>query len=494
MRCPNCLYNNHEQAEVCENCGESLLGEDRLFKTCPHCGYINDNGPDYCDACDEPLKQTGRRKLIKKKVPKKSRGRKRVYRDSSEGGFPWLFLIILIFIALILLGLFPQMGALAPVEWEEPATAIFLQGTSDHGIAENSDLSAFGALAMDPVGIIQMAAYVDGALVDAQAYSGATHTHYQPALRALPAGRHEVFIRASNAEGQTSVSQIITIEVDGSGGGALSVGPHLDLPAAPLDVRANLIDEGRRISVSWDPTDAPISSVRVYIRPPKSAGLVHLADLAGETTQYDFIPDQSGQWETYVAFVSDIGLEGELGFADQLVGELALDVLAEDNQPLPAPSHVQLATTPAQCQGVAAQLGPVRDGLHATCMGQLGNIDMASFLTWRWPLNWQTGRLLSDIDLNGFEVKLVVRDQNGQVLGEWIRAIPFSEARGTLRSMPDLDCGLQGSWYIRALGEGVVYAERPSYRAPAQQPRGIDRRPRLPGPSALRDALMGGTD
>jgi hypothetical protein len=186
--------------------------------------------------------------------------------------------------------------------------------------------------------------------------------------------------------------------------------------------------------------------------------LVHLADLIGEATQFDFIPDRSGNWETYVAFVSDVGLEGELGFAGQLVGELNLDALAEGDKFLPAPRQVQLATTTAQCQGVAAQLGPVRDGLYDICREQISNIDTASFLAWRWPLTWQEGQLFSDRDLSGFEVKQVLADQSGQVLGERIRAIPFGEARGTLRTLSGLGCDLQVSWHIRAIGKEIASA------------------------------------
>jgi hypothetical protein len=402
------------------------------------------------------LSGTGRRKLSQKKAAKKKRRKQLAKLNANEDRFPLLFMIILIFIALILLGLLPQPGALAPAGWEEPATLILLQGTSDHDLEENSDLAAFGALALDPVGIVQMAAYVDGILVDAQTYAGATQAQYRPALHALPSGEHEVFVRATNTEGQTSVSQIIAVEVASAQGSGLNPTGNSDLPAAPQDVRANMIDDGRRISVSWESTDTPVSFIRIYVRPPGSAGLVRLASLAGDARQFDFTPDRSGEWEIYVAYVSDIGLEGELGYASQAVGEPDLAEHIGNDPSLPAPTHIQLATTPAQCQAVAARLGPVRDGLYEACREQIGNSDTASFLAWRWPLAWQDGRLLSDMDLNGFEVNLVVRDQNGQVLGERIRAIPFSEARGTLRAMPDLDCGLQANWSIRALGKEAV--------------------------------------
>ena len=456
MRCPNCLYNNHEQAEVCENCGESLLGEDRLFRTCPHCGYINEKEAEFCEACDEPLSGTGRRKSIQKKMAKKKRQKNRAKLNANEGRFPWVFMMILIFIALILLGLFPQADALAPSEWTAPATLILLRGTNGHGLAENSNLSTFGALAMDSVGLIQMSTYVDGALVDAQTYAGATQAHYQPALSSLPAGEHEVFIRATNAEGQASVSQIIAIEAGRSQGGALNAVASGDFPTAPQDVRANLIDDGRRISISWEPADAPVASVRVYVRPPGSASLVHLEDLSGEAAQFDFKPDRPGEWETYVAYVSDAGWEGPLAYARQVVGEPDTDGFTGSEQPLPAPTHVQLATTTAQCQSVASRLGPVRDSLYNACTQQLGDTPTASFMTWRWPLTWQEGQLLSTMDLNGFEVKLVLTDQNGQALGERISAIPFNEARGALRMAPDLDYGLQASWSIRAVGQGMV--------------------------------------
>jgi hypothetical protein len=402
------------------------------------------------------LSGTGQRRLSRKKVAKEKRKRAQAKLKANEGHFPWLFMIILIFIALIMLGLLPQQKALAPDEWAAPATLILLQGTSDHEMADNSGLSAFGALAMDPVGVIQMSAYVDGALVDAQAFAGAARAQYQPALSALPAGEHEIFVRATNAEGQTSVSQIINIEVASAQGSGLNAATHPDLPAAPQDVRANLIDEGRRISASWAPAEAAVAFVRVYVRPPGSVGLVRLADLTGETSQFDFSLDRSGMWEAYIAYVSDAGMEGVLGYASQLVGEPNLDALTGSEPHLPAPTRVQLATTAAQCQAVASWLGPVRDGLYDVCKEQISNNGAASFLAWRWPLTWQDGQLISDLDLTGFEVKLVLTDQSGQVLGEQIRAIPFGEARGALRTAPDLDCGLQASWSVRAVGQGMT--------------------------------------
>ena len=77
MRCPNCLYNNHEQAEVCERCGEPLLGENRLFNTCRNCGYINEAGAEFCESCGEAMAPGGKPKTaFQKKESKAKEGKK----------------------------------------------------------------------------------------------------------------------------------------------------------------------------------------------------------------------------------------------------------------------------------------------------------------------------------------------------------------------------------------------------------------------------------
>ncbi len=73
MRCPNCLYENHEQAEICERCGESLRGENKLFNTCPNCGYINEAGAEFCESCGEAMSPSGLRKSAQKKFAKETK-------------------------------------------------------------------------------------------------------------------------------------------------------------------------------------------------------------------------------------------------------------------------------------------------------------------------------------------------------------------------------------------------------------------------------------
>ncbi len=117
MRCPNCLYENHEQAEICERCGESLRGENKLFNTCPNCGYINEAGAEFCESCGEAMSPSGLRKSAQKKFAKKQRRARNVRAPRSSGGCSsGFFLLILIFIAFLLLGLIQDGTAFKPAE------------------------------------------------------------------------------------------------------------------------------------------------------------------------------------------------------------------------------------------------------------------------------------------------------------------------------------------------------------------------------------------
>lgn len=128
---------------------------------------------------------------------------------------------------------------------------------------------------------------------------------------------------------------------------------------------------------------------------------------------------------------------------------------------LPAPTQVHLVIRESDCQQAASQLGDVRDVYHKACVAEV-NEGRHSFLVWNWPLKWQDGVLYTYDDVLGFELKLILTNSDGSILGERVRAIPFSEIRGALRASQDVDCGIQQSWYVRAVGQGIysdwVYA------------------------------------
>ena len=452
MRCPNCLYNNHEQAEICERCGEPLHGENRLFNTCKNCGYINEAGAEFCESCGEPMAPSGLRKSARKKHLKaqKKKRKARTVRSSGDSA-SWFFLLILIFIAFMLLGIIPQAGVFAPAEVSEPHnTLLVLQGTSDLALSSAENFSDFSALAMDPEGIVRMGIYADGDLVGAQNYDPSNRVSFQPALSALPAGEHDIFIRSINSSGQPAYSQIITVTIDGGASGSFGLAADPKGLPVPADLRANSIDEGKRVSISWDKTEADVDGVRVYARPPGSSGLVHLADIRGAANQYDFSVDREGGWEIYTAYLSNEGYEGELGFVGLTVGE-AQDEGAQTAVELPRPTQIRLAVKESDCQRTASQLGGARDAFHSACIAEVG-AGQHDFLIWRWPLKWQNGALLTDADLMGFELKLVLSNSEGMVLGERIMAIPYSEIRGAFRASSDVACGIQRSWYLRAVG------------------------------------------
>ncbi|MBG0787298.1 MAG: hypothetical protein H0S79_19585, partial [Anaerolineaceae bacterium] len=214
------------------------------------------------------------------------------------------------------------------------------------------------------------------------------------------------------------------------------------------------LNDGKHIGVSWESTDADLDGVRIYARPPGSSGLVHLADLDGEAIQYDFPVEREGRWEVYVSYINSEGYEGELGFADLVIG---LDVAAPDEalKDLPAPTRVGLVVQASDCQQAANQLGDVRDAYYAACLSEV-NDGRHTFLVWDWPIRWQDRTLYTGGDVLGFELKLVLTDSEGAALGERVTAIPFSEIRGTLRTSQEVSCGVQRSWYVRAVGSESV--------------------------------------
>jgi len=453
MRCPNCLYNNHEQAEICERCGEPLHGENRLFNTCRNCGYINEKGAEFCESCGEPMAPSGLRKSARKKHLKEQKKKQKARTVRSSGdNTSWFFLLILIFIALMLLGIIPKAGVFAPADYSVPDTLLVLRGTSDLALSSANGLSDFGALAIDEVGVVRMELYADGDLVSAQNYDSPKQASFQPALSAFSPGEHEIFIRSVNADGQTAYSQIITVDIGGSASGSFGLAADTEGLPVPEDVRANSIDDGKRISISWDETEAHVGGVRVYARPPGSSSLVQLIDITGATSQYDFPVERTGYWEVYIAYLSSEGYEGEPGYTSLNLGETE-EERGQAEVELPRPTKVRLAVNAADCQLAASQLGSVRDVFQAACLSEVES-DEHNFLIWSWPLRWQDGALLTDADLIGFELKLVLSNADGTVLGERISAIPFSEIRGAFRTSSDVDCGIQRSWYVRAVGPG----------------------------------------
>lgn len=451
MRCPNCLYENHEQAEICERCGESLRGENKLFNTCPNCGYINEKGAEFCESCGEAMSPSGLRKSARKKFAKKQRKARKIRTPRSGGGCSsGFFLLILIFVAFFLLGLIQGEAEFKPAEVAEPETLLVLRGTSDLGIAEGSSLNEFSARAIDPAGVNRLSLYVDGQLVGAQNYSANNEADYTPGLGSLPAGEHTLFVRSVNADGKTSYSQMITVNVTTGGSGAFTLPADPIGSAVPAGIRMNNLIEGRRIGVSWEPTDADIDSVRIYARPPGSSGLIHLADLDGDATQYDFPVEREGRWEVYLSYINSEGYEGELGFADLVVG-LEMSTPEVSVKDLPAPTRVGLVVRASDCQQAASQLGVVRDEYYGACLSAI-NDGKHTFLVWDWPIRWQDGALYTGSDVLGFELKLVLTDSDGTELGERVTAIPFSEIRGALRTSQEVSCGIQRSWYVRAVG------------------------------------------
>ena len=108
-------------------------------------------------------------------------------------------------------------------------------------------LDDFSALAMDDVGVVRMALYVDGKLTSAQSYEPSRQVTFKPPMSALPPGKHDIFIRSVNAEGQAVYSQIITVKQDGVASGSFGLAADSAGLPVPEDLRANSINNDQGI-------------------------------------------------------------------------------------------------------------------------------------------------------------------------------------------------------------------------------------------------------
>ena len=154
-------------------------------------------------------------------------------------------------------------------------------------------------------------------------------------------------------------------------------------------------------------------------------------------------------------FIAQVELE-----FDSLCGVTGIDVV-EGPKPklLPPPTNLHLARNSADCQNVSSKLGEFRDALYSVCTINIffGN---RQILLWEWPLKQAGTFHATESDISGFELKYVETDEQDQVLGETVTAIPFPEARGYFvkeRALgyfgtSGLDCGIRRSWYLRAIG------------------------------------------
>jgi hypothetical protein len=151
---------------------------------------------------------------------------------------------------------------------------------------------------------------------------------------------------------------------------------------------------------------------------------------------------------------SGINIEADLAYT-QKYGVLAtVSVGGPRLEILPPPFDIHMAVSTADCQLAASALGNVRDALYSACKALVlaGN---QSFLLWDWTGETDNFRY-SEEDITGFELKLVLSNQNDEILGESVTAIPFVQARGIFRPSQEVDCGINQTWYLRTVGINTI--------------------------------------
>jgi hypothetical protein len=153
-------------------------------------------------------------------------------------------------------------------------------------------------------------------------------------------------------------------------------------------------------------------------------------------------------------FIAQIDLE-----IDEKFGVLVTDTTGGPRPVLlPPPVHTQIAAFTNQCQFVTSSLGPLRDVLYQQCVeAVLGQTQQ--YLLWDWPSKESDALRATEDDITGFELKLVVTDDQDQVAGENILPIPYPQARSVWRNThKDMGwgCGVRSSWYLRAVSTEAV--------------------------------------
>jgi hypothetical protein len=136
---------------------------------------------------------------------------------------------------------------------------------------------------------------------------------------------------------------------------------------------------------------------------------------------------------------------------------------------LPPPESFRLAHTKADCQQTASSLGEVHTALNTICLTTLAMPKDFQFLTWQWPPAQTTDMGITEADISGFELKLVLTDLNDQNIGENVTALPMPQARGMQRVSQAVECGITQTWYLRAVGPGTASEWAYAGRLPAAE-------------------------
>jgi hypothetical protein len=300
MKCSTCHFNNRPGVSFCEQCGAPLIGE-----------------------------MDGANNLAPVRVHKK----KKITRLGKT--LIVLSAIILIFLCgLMVIGIIPSDNELTPVAMDTESSLVTLYGLPESGAALVVEPGGFSAMAQDEMGIDRMELYVDGELMAAQNFDSDTlPVVFSPQLEILPDGEHEIFIQATNANGQTTQSHVVPVISQNPSGqsGSLTIEANPSGLNAPQVLVAELNAQGDRIFVSWNLPEMPINCSRIYSRPPSFSGLILVGEVVGSQTQFDFPIDKTGTWEVYVAYCDANGREGSLASTSVTVplpGEGATDVVS----------------------------------------------------------------------------------------------------------------------------------------------------------------------
>ncbi|MBA4386127.1 MAG: hypothetical protein C0410_15430, partial [Anaerolinea sp.] len=355
MRCPSCRVENRPGIKFCETCG-TILPIDELSQPitqqgtqCSNCGQINRHGIQYCENCGQEFPTSTASSSISLICPKCNNENRQGIRFCEQCGFEFnaneltsktkgkqnkkvmslkqkLIRIGSVFAVLIFLLLF--IGILTDRPGPDPLFSmneiplVMIQGETAEDGSLVIDPVSFSVNASSIEGIQRVETYSDGILIDAQNINPNSNNQtidYSPAVTKLPAGDHEVFVRVYDTSGASNQSSVIPITIDSgqtaeTGGLELQIDPPVDsFPSSPV-IHTSISSDSREIIVDWSIEDSSVSGIEIYVRNPRTNGVIKIAELDKNATSYNIPVDRYGDWEVMVSVKDKNGNEGPLAY------------------------------------------------------------------------------------------------------------------------------------------------------------------------------------
>ncbi|HCS39450.1 MAG TPA: hypothetical protein DIW44_07695 [Anaerolineaceae bacterium] len=314
IQCLNCGHINRPDSRFCANCGQQLTIPNPIPinpQFCPNCGNPSQQNIHFCENCgyDLTAKETplpSHNRLSAKKVLLK----KKLKRAAIGLGILLLFLL--------LLGIFTDKPGLTPVFSMNEIPLVMDKGETNETGNLQIDTSEFTVNATSNNGIQRVETYADGVLIDAQNFNPDSQNQsidYSPSITDLPTGDHEVLVRVYDADGSTNQSSVIPINIDEAmddepGDANLHIDPlPANLPPSP-NIETSITKNSSEIIVTWSSGNGEVSAVEIYVREPRSNGVIKIGELGPSETSIRIPVDQFGEWEILVSTKDANGNEG----------------------------------------------------------------------------------------------------------------------------------------------------------------------------------------